>query len=155
MVLGLVSIIALLIQTAAPLPCGCCPDDPPATVRQLESLGRLRGSVTYDGLELPGATITLIDPRGKRTAVTDANGEFDLPNVNPAGPVVVVAELAGMKTRRVRKVFVKAGEETRVSLRMNLSSSPADCIDCGNATPVRMDGPGFVVTREMMDRLPW
>jgi hypothetical protein len=86
--------------------------------------------------------------------VTDSNGEFDLPNPNPAGPVVVLAELAGMKTRRMRKVFVKAGEETRVSIRMHLDRSQP-CIDCGNATPVRMDGPGFVVTREMMDRLPW
>ena len=47
--------------------------------------GNLTGTITSDGAPLPGATITATSPQlqGTRTAVSDANGNYNLASLPP------------------------------------------------------------------------
>ena len=87
-----------------------------------QTTGSLTGSVTTNGAPLPGATITISSPalQGTRSAVSDINGNYNMPAL-PPGDYAVRMELAGMQT--VTKTGrVTLGGTARVDGELKLSS---------------------------------
>lgn len=74
--------------------------------------GNLTGTVTSDGAPLPGATITATSPQlqGTRTAVSDANGNYNLAAL-PPGDYTVRVSLEGLQevTRSTRVTVAGTG----------------------------------------------
>src|SRR6266540_2159870 len=87
-----------------------------------QTTGSLTGTVTTDGAPLPGATVTVSSPalQGTRSAVSDINGNYNMPAL-PPGEYTVKMELAGMQTM-VRTGRVTLGGTARVDGDLKLSS---------------------------------
>jgi hypothetical protein len=73
--------------------------------------GSLTGTVTSDGAPLPGATVTVTSPhlQGTRTAVTDANGNYNFVGL-PPGEYPVRIELSGLQTTRTTHVSLSGND---------------------------------------------
>ncbi|HVT03503.1 MAG TPA: TonB-dependent receptor, partial [Thermoanaerobaculia bacterium] len=87
-----------------------------------QTTGSLTGTVTTDKAPLPGATITVSSPalQGTRTAVSDVNGNFNMPAL-PPGDYTVKMELAGLQTM-TKSGRVTLGGTSRVDGDLKLSS---------------------------------
>ena len=84
--------------------------------------GNLTGTVTSDGAPLPGATITATSPQlqGTRTAVSDANGNFNLAAL-PPGDYTVRVSLEGLQ-EVTRSVRVTVAGTSRVDVDLKVSA---------------------------------
>jgi hypothetical protein len=89
---------------------------------QSTTTGALTGTVTSDGAPLPGATITVTSPQaqGSRTAVSDANGNYNIPAL-PPGDYTVRVELQGLQTV-TRTTRVTLTGTTRVDADLKVSA---------------------------------
>jgi hypothetical protein len=74
----------------------------------------LRGTVTYEGLPVAGAGITLIHvPSGNvKTSTTEADGSFVFSGLRVGGPYQVTAVVSGFQQARVNDVYLSAGKTT-------------------------------------------
>ena len=89
--------------------------------------GTLSGRVAEaDGLALPGVTITAKSPalQGTRTAVTNVNGDFVVPNL-PPGEYLVTFVMSGFQNV-TRNVKVSAGQQVPLNATLSLSSVAAE-----------------------------
>jgi Ca-activated chloride channel family protein len=103
--------------------------------------GQLAGTVTdASGAPLPGVTITLSGTE-RRTAVTNARGEFTFVNLRP-GAYEILAHLPGFTTV-IRKATVTAEQTARVSLELNVGSL-AETITVTGETPAAQPTAGGV-----------
>jgi len=84
--------------------------------------GVLTGTVTTDGNPLPGATVSVTSPslQGTRTAVTDANGNYNIAAL-PPGDYTVKTELSGL-TPITRTVRVTLSGTARSDAELRLSA---------------------------------
>jgi hypothetical protein len=84
--------------------------------------GGLTGTVTTDGSPLPGATITITSPnlQGSRTAISDANGNYNFAAL-PPGEYTVRVELQGLQTV-TRTTRVTLGGTGRVDADLRVSA---------------------------------
>ncbi|MFL6247048.1 MAG: carboxypeptidase regulatory-like domain-containing protein [Thermoanaerobaculia bacterium] len=84
--------------------------------------GNLTGTVTSGGAPLPGATITATSPQlqGTRTAVSDANGNFNLAAL-PPGDYTVRVSLEGLQ-EVTRSVRVTVAGTARVDVDLKVSA---------------------------------
>ena len=105
-VVGLLVCVGLLAET----PCAA------------QDAAALSGTVADpSGAVLPGVTVTVTDPRSaKRTVVTDTNGVFRVPGLEP-GSYTVRAELSGF-TAVERTVTVVSGRGTTIALVLEVAS---------------------------------
>ncbi|HEX8253213.1 MAG TPA: TonB-dependent receptor [Thermoanaerobaculia bacterium] len=89
---------------------------------QSTTTGALTGTVTSDGAPLPGATVTVTSPQGMgaRTAVSDANGNYNIPAL-PPGDYTVRVELQGLQTV-TRTTRVTLTGTTRVDADLRVSA---------------------------------
>ncbi|HYO74890.1 MAG TPA: TonB-dependent receptor [Thermoanaerobaculia bacterium] len=89
---------------------------------QSTTTGALTGTVTSDGAPLPGATVTVTSPQaqGSRTAVSDANGNYNIPGL-PPGDYTVRVELQGLQTV-TRTTRVTLSGTTRVDADLRVSA---------------------------------
>src|SRR4051812_14571274 len=63
-----------------------------------ETTGTIRGRIVDEqAAAMPGVTVTVIGPQGSKTAVSDAEGRYNIPFLTP-GTYRVRAELQGFKT---------------------------------------------------------
>jgi hypothetical protein len=88
---------------------------------QSTTTGALTGTVTSDGAPLPGATITVSSPQaqGSRTAVTDANGNYNIPAL-PPGDYTVRVELQGLQpVTRTARVTLSGTSRVDADLRVS------------------------------------
>jgi len=86
-----------------------------------QTTGNLTGSVTTDGNPLPGATVTITSPnlQGTRTAVSDANGNYNFVAL-PPGEYTVKVELSGMNTiTRQTKVTLSGTSRADADLKLS------------------------------------
>ena len=105
----------------------------PLLAAQVE-LGTFTGVVTdTSGAALPGVTVTLTGP-DKRSAVTNARGEFSFAGLRP-GEYDVETSLSGFATIR-RKVAVSAGRRVRLTIEMSIGALQ-ETIAVTGETPVR------------------
>ena len=80
--------------------------------------------IDTSGAALPGVTVTLTKGTTERVVITDANGKFAFPNVNPSVPYTLRAELAGFKT--VIKT-IEPSEDLHVTLKPSVAESCCFC----------------------------
>ncbi|HEX6641710.1 MAG TPA: TonB-dependent receptor, partial [Thermoanaerobaculia bacterium] len=89
---------------------------------QSATTGALTGTVTSDGVPLPGALVTLTSPslQGTRTAYSDANGNYNV-SALPGGDYTVRVSLEGLQdvTRTTR---VTVAGTARVDVDMKVSA---------------------------------
>jgi len=99
------------------------------TLAQAQGLptGTLNGRVSEtEGLVLPGVTVTAKSPalQGTRTAVTNVNGDFAIPNL-PPGDYVVSFVMPGFQPV-TRNVKVSASQQVAVNTKLSISSVAAE-----------------------------
>jgi hypothetical protein len=84
--------------------------------------GSLTGNVTSDNAPLPGATVTVTSPQlqGSRTAITDANGNYNIAGL-PPGDYTVRIELQGLQTV-TRSTRVTLAGTARVDADLRVSA---------------------------------
>lgn len=113
---------------------------------QSTTTGALTGTVTSDGAPLPGATITATSPQaqGSRTAVSDANGNYNIPGL-PPGDYTVRVELQGLQTV-TRTARVTLAGTTRVDANLRVSAVT-------EAITVTATAPATLETQEIQTNL--
>jgi outer membrane receptor protein involved in Fe transport len=84
--------------------------------------GTLAGTVTQDGVPLPGVTVTITSPnlQGSRTAVTNEGGGYNFPAL-PPGDYTVRYELEGMQTV-TRRINVALAQNARLDAALQMST---------------------------------
>src|ERR1700687_3346755 len=91
-----------------------------------QGVGAIGGAITgSSGAVLPGATVTLSNPRGSiggnQEAVADARGVFQFIRLVP-GTYTVKAELAGFRSATQENIVVNADATARVDLKLEIGS---------------------------------
>jgi hypothetical protein len=90
---------------------------------QVDQIGDLTGTVSDPtGRTLPGATVTVSGRGFARSAIADAEGRFEIPNL-PHGSYAVTGELPGFQPQTLRNVVAEPGQTTNIILVL-----PLDCL---------------------------
>src|SRR4029453_14518129 len=121
-----------------------------------ETTGTLTGKlVDAQGLAVPGATITVAGPQGSKSFVSDAEGRFQAPFLTP-GSYDVHAELQGFKSVDVKAVTVRLGQNTDLSLKMEIGGLTETVQVVSSAAIVDTTSPtaGAVLSSEMFEKIP-
>jgi len=91
-----------------------------ATVDAQTLIGSVTGTVTdAQGGVLPGVTVSLTGPTGTRAAVTDDQGVYRFPAVDPS-TYSLSAELSGFQTTRQENIVVRAGTPLTIDLSLGV-----------------------------------
>jgi hypothetical protein len=123
---------------------------------QENTTGSLSGRlVDGQSLAVPGATVTAAGPQGTRTAVTDADGRYNLPFLTP-GVYTIRGELTGFKAVERQNVTVSLGQRLELNFTMEVGgltetvqvTGSAPIIDTSTTTV------GAVITSELLTRVP-
>ncbi len=110
-----------------------------ATPGPAGSVGSITGTITHEGVPLPGTMITVASPvlQGVRVAISNVNGDYAF-RALPPGPYTIRFEMEGMAT--VTKVAeIRAGHVARVPASIQISSM-AEVITVTAATPAVVEG---------------
>src|SRR5262245_53976369 len=82
--------------------------------------GTLVGRVTDDsGTKLPRAVITITGTTGSKSVMSDEDGRFIIPDLNP-GDYTVRAEKSGLSTIEQKNVLIRLGSRTEISFKMKV-----------------------------------
>jgi outer membrane receptor for ferrienterochelin and colicin len=126
-----------------------------AALAQSALTGALTGTVTTDGAPLPGATITVTSPQlqGSRTAVSDANGNYNLAAL-PPGDYTVKVELEGLQSV-TRSARVTLAGTARVDADLKVTAV-TESITVTAAAPAVMETTEVQTNyqKETIDNLP-
>src|SRR2546423_5862691 len=122
--------------------------------------GAIGGTISdASGAVLPGATVTLSNPRGtiggNQEAVTDARGAFQFIRLVP-GSYTVRAELEGFRTVAQENIVVNADVTARVDLRLAIGTLQ-EGITVKGESPLLDTTSALkqtVLSREVLDSLP-
>ena len=118
--------------------------------------GTLNGRVAEaEGLALPGVTVTAKSPalQGTRTAVTNVNGDFVIPNL-PPGDYIVSFVMSGFQnvTRNVR---VSAGQQTPLNTKMSIAAVAAEAMVVAQSETVSQTAQAATTySTELTNKLP-
>ena len=128
---------------------------------QSSTTGALAGSVVAeeDSSALPGAQITAVhEPTGTRASgLTRSDGRFTIPNLRVGGPYAVTAAFDGFRDRVATGIFVKLGETTNLSFKLQLDSIAETVLVVGESSPLinpGRTGAASSVTTEALESLP-
>jgi hypothetical protein len=100
-----------------------------------DTTGAISGRIVdQQGLALPGATVTVTGPQGARTAVSDGDGRFAVPFLQPSS-YALQAELQGFETVRRSTLSVRLGQTLDVPIEMRVGGI-AENVDVIAARPV-------------------
>ena len=108
-----------------------------ASAQGVGSSGEIRGTATdATGAAVPGVTITASDKSigSKRTAVTDATGQYVITGLSPS-TYDVTAEMRGFATEIGRGVTVSIGQTTGANFQLKVSTVSSE-IEVTDAPPV-------------------
>lgn len=126
-----------------------------SVLAQSSVTGTLTGTVTSDGAPLPGATITATSPQlqGSRTAVSDANGNYNIAAL-PPGDYTVRIELQGLQTV-TRNTRVTLSGTARVDADLKVSAV-TESITVTASAPAVMETTEVQTNyqKEQIDNLP-
>jgi outer membrane receptor protein involved in Fe transport len=121
-----------------------------------ETTGTLTGKlVDAQGLAVPGATITVTGPQGSKSFVSDAEGRFQAPFLTP-GSYDVHAELQGFKSVDVKAVTVRLGQNTDLSLKMEIGglTETVEVVSSAAVVDTTSTTAGAVLSSEMFEKIP-
>jgi hypothetical protein len=95
----------------------------PAAIRGVAGVpGVVTGRVTDEsGAALPGVTVIVDGPTGRRVATTGADGGYAVTGV-PAGTIDVTAEMAGFKTAQRRAMHVASDGSANTDLKLKVGT---------------------------------
>jgi hypothetical protein len=83
--------------------------------------GSISGTVRDEqGAVLPGVTVTLSGRTGSQQTVTDTNGEYRFPGLEP-GVFVVAADMSGFQTTRQENVVVSVGRSATIDIALKVA----------------------------------
>jgi outer membrane receptor protein involved in Fe transport len=118
--------------------------------------GTLTGRVGDEsGVGLPGVTITATSPalQGSRTAVTNVNGDYAIPNVPPGDYTVTVA-LSGFQTV-TRNTKVSSSQEVAVNVKLTMAGVTAGVTVAAQSEAVSQTSAATTTySADVMDKLP-
>jgi len=118
--------------------------------------GTLAGRVTEtEGLALPGVTVTVKSPalQGTRTAVTNVNGDFVVPNL-PPGDYVVTFLMSGFQSA-TRNVRVSAGQQIPLNTKLSISAVAAETMVVAQSETVSQTSQAATTySTELTNKLP-
>src|SRR5882672_12552570 len=111
-----------------------------------QTTANLTGTVTLGGNPLPGATVTISSPNllGTRTAVTDANGNYNFGGI-PPGDYTVKFEMESMQTV-TKTVRVGLATTARADADMKLTA-------VAEAITVTASAPAVLETTEVQTNI--
>ncbi len=121
-----------------------------------ETTGTINGRVVdAQGLAVPGVTITVAGPQGKKDAVTDAEGNFAVPFLTP-GRYTVRAELSGFKTIEQQNVNVSLGQTVALPLTLQVGgvTETVQVVGAPDVINTRTTTTGAILTSEMLEQVP-
>ncbi|MCG8468116.1 MAG: carboxypeptidase regulatory-like domain-containing protein [Gemmatimonadetes bacterium] len=101
----------------------------PGVLAQGVTTGSITGTVTGDdGRPLAGAQVTVIDTRtgGQTGGLTNANGRYRVPFLQPGGPYTVRAQIIGYRTGEQQGVRVSLSAAEIVSFTLETSAVEVD-----------------------------
>lgn len=126
-----------------------------ATAAFAQTTGNLTGTVTLGGNPLPGVTVTISSPslQGTRTAISDANGNYNFGNI-PPGEYTVRFDMESMQSV-TRTVRVGLAVTSRADADMKLSSV-AEAITVTASAPAVLETTEIQsnMTQQMINNLP-
>jgi hypothetical protein len=121
-----------------------------------ETTGMISGRIAdSQGLAVPGATVTVTGSQGSKTAVTDAQGRFQVPYLVP-GTYSVKVELQGFKTIEQGGVSVRLGQTVDLPMTMQVGGV-AETINVSGAAPVvdtTSTTIGAALDSQLLERVP-
>jgi hypothetical protein len=120
-----------------------------------QTTANISGTITTDGAQLPGATITITSPNmiGARTTISGDGGGYSFAGV-PPGEYTVTVELEGMQSVS-KKLNVGVGQTGRADAELKVAAVTA-AITVTAAAPTVLETPSVStnVTGELVDQLP-
>ena len=118
--------------------------------------GTLAGRVTEtEGLALPGVTVTVKSPalQGTRTAVTNVNGDYVVPNL-PPGDYVVTFLMSGFQGA-TRNVKVSSGQQIPLNTKLSISAVAAETMVVAQSETISQSSQASAtVSTELTNKLP-
>ncbi len=118
--------------------------------------GTLNGRVSeMEGLPLPGVTVTAKSPalQGTRTAVTNVNGDFVIPNL-PPGDYVVTFVMSGFQNV-TRNVKVSSGQQVPLNTKLSISAVAAEAMVVAQSETVSQSSQAATTySTEITNKLP-
>ena len=123
-----------------------------------ETRGSIEGIVKDpSGAVLPGVTVQAkgVTVAGSQTSVTDTNGIYRFPSLQP-GTYEIVGALQGFRDARAEQVSLSLGQVLKIDLTMQLSTV-SETVQVTSESPmidVKQSTASQTVRAEMIDRLP-
>jgi outer membrane receptor protein involved in Fe transport len=118
--------------------------------------GILNGRISEtEGLPLPGVSVTAKSPalQGSRTAVTNVNGDYTVPNL-PPGDYVVTFVMSGFQSV-TRNVKVSSGQSIPLSAKLSISSVAAEATVVAQSESVSQTSQAATTySADVMQKLP-
>ena len=123
---------------------------------QETTTGTLFGRVTDEqGGVIPGATVTIMSDTGEKVTVTDGNGRFTVPYLNPGSHGIRV-ELAGFAPAVREGVLVRLGQRTELVFTLSVGTV-AETITVTETSPVvdtTTTTVGGTLDSDVLERIP-
>lgn len=125
-----------------------------------QTTGTLSGTVAdQTGAVLPAANIVAVHtPTGTTyETVTDAQGNFAIPNVRVGGPYKITAKLSGFKEQTHQDIMVKLGTEAAVDFKLEIQTVAESVTVTAEANPLinpGRTGAASNVYKESLENLP-
>lgn len=133
----------------------------PAADAQSTTSGAIGGLILAQEGEtpLPGASVTALHvPTGTRyTAISREDGRFLMPYVRAGGPYTVSAASAGFREQTINDLFIKLGDETKLTFQLTLETIAETVTVVGESSPLinpSKTGATSQVYREAIESLP-
>jgi len=121
-----------------------------------ETTGTITGrTLDAQGLPVPGATVTVSGPQGRKTAITDGQGRFAFRFVTP-GIYTVRTELHGFKTVERKDINVSLGQTMDIPIRMEIGGV-TELVNVTAAPPLidpTSTTTGAVISSDLLERIP-
>jgi hypothetical protein len=125
----------ILRRMAAPLLLAALVMAAAAGVEAQSLTGTITGTVRDEqGAVLPGVSVTLTGRTGSQTTVTDSEGAYRFPGLEP-GMYIVLAELAGFQPTRQENVSVSIGTSATIDVALKIKG-PQEAITVLAESPV-------------------
>jgi len=112
-----------------------------------------------DSNPLPGAVVNAThEPTGtKYSTVTRANGSFAIFNMRVGGPYKVVVTMTGFRTQTKDNIFLKLGENLKLTFQLQLDSVEESMVVVAESNPIinpSVTGAQSNVAQEAIETLP-
>ena len=120
---------------------------------QVQSGNLYGATVGPDGQPMPDVTVVLTGPAAAVNQVTDANGKFRFLGL-PPGTYAVETQLEGFANTRRENIEVNVGRNTEVELPLQISNVITVVAEVAPLLDTRRSGPGQIVTRADLERIP-